>query len=259
MLIAITRQVSPSIVDCELTHLPRLAIDHSLAVGQHGRYQAALASLGCHVVSLPSEPSLPDSVFVEDAAVVLDEVAVLTRPGAKSRRPEVELLAGPLGQQRELVRIMPPGRLEGGDVLRVGRSIYVGLSSRTNRTGIDQLTEVAQRLGYQVQAVPVQGCLHLKSAVTQVGPEMLLMNPAWVPAQLWGRMDRLHVAVDEPYAANGLLIAGALIYPTTFPRTQAMLDDRGVRVMAVDVSELQKAEGAVTCCSLVFEGKRAPG
>jgi dimethylargininase len=254
--IAITRGVSPAIADCELTHLDRRPIDFQTARAQHHAYQETLRALGCEVLSLPPDPALPDSVFVEDTAVVLDELAVLTRPGAPSRRPETAATADALRPYRPLVRIAPPGSMDGGDVLRVGRTVYVGLTARTNQAAIDQLATSLSPHDYVVRAVPVRGCLHLKSAVTQVAAETLLCNARWVDPAAFAPLHVLEVERGEPYAANGLLIEGRVLYPTTFPATRRRLEGRGIAVVLVDVSELQKAEGAVTCCSLVFEAAR---
>ncbi len=253
MLIAVTREVSRSIARCELTHLSRVQIDLELARAQHLRYQQALAELGCKVVSLPEQPELPDAVFVEDVAIVLDECAVITRPGAESRRPETGPVADKLREYRKLVLIEAPGTLDGGDVLRVGQTLYVGLSGRSNSAAVDQLRALISPYGYTVKAVDVNGCLHLKSAVSQVAENTLLVNPRWVKPVDFGAVEWLEVDPAEAYAANTLLIGKSIIYPTSFPRTRQRLEQRGIRVVAVDVSELQKAEGAVTCCSLVFE------
>ena len=254
MQIAITRGVSAGIAACELTHLAREPIDLGRARAQHRAYEAALARAGCRVESLPALDDLPDSVFVEDVAIVLDESAVITRPGAESRRPEAEHMAPVLASHRRLSFIQEPGTLDGGDVLRLGRRIFVGQSGRSNDHGIGQLRAVAWPYGYTVTAVPVSGCLHLKSAVTEVAPGVALVNPAWIDAAALGDVRVLHVDPDEPYGANGLLVGGRLIYPTSFPRTRQRLEAAGITVDAVDVSELQKAEGAVTCCSLVLAG-----
>jgi dimethylargininase len=256
MLVAITRQVSPAINRCELTHLARTSIDFERAVQQHETYEHTLASLGCDVHALPPGPDLPDSVFVEDTAIVLDEVAVITRPGAKSRRPEIPSIAAVLRTYRPLAEITDPGTLDGGDVLRLGRHVYVGISGRTNQAAVQQLQTLLKPFGYSVIGVPVQGCLHLKSAVTQVAPDTILINPAWVSAELFfgaiATLRCLHVAPGEDYAANALLVGGSIVYPTSFQNTGEMLESSGMRVCRVDVSELQKAEGAVTCCSLLF-------
>lgn len=255
MLKAITREVSPGIANCELTYLVRAEIRLDLARAQHRAYCRALAKAGCEVIELPPDPDLPDSVFVEDAAVVLDELAVVTRPGVASRRPETVPLARILAQERVVVRIEDPGTLEGGDVLRVGTTLYVGQSGRTNPEGIRQLQVLTARFGYVVRPVTVQNCLHLKSAVSQVSPEALLINPDWVPGASFAGVGLISVDPREQYGANALWLGGAVLYPASFPRTRERLEAHGIPTRVLDVSELQKAEGALTCCSLIFEEK----
>ena len=253
MLLALTRAVPPAIVRCELTHLAREPIDVARAAAQHERYEEALARLGCTVQHLPEEPELPDSVFVEDTAVVLDEVAVVARPGAASRRPEVASVAPALACHRRLVCIEAPATLDGGDVLRVGRDVYVGLSGRTNADGVRQLSDLLAPHGYRVAGVPVGGCLHLKSAVTAVDDDTVLLNPDWVDASWFLRAKRIEVHPGEPFAANALRVGDALLYPAHAPRTRARLGAAGFRVESVDVSELAKAEAGATCCSLIVQ------
>lgn len=252
MLKAITRQVSPAISRCELTHLQRQPINLAVAQAQHAVYQAALRSLGVDVICLPAEPDLPDSVFVEDVALVLDELALLTRPGADSRLPEVAGIATALAPFRELRYIREPGRLDGGDILVVGKQIFVGISSRSNASAIQQMQALLQPFGYRVQGIRVQGCLHLKSAVTQVAPGTLLINSAWVDQAQFGACKLIEIDPSEPYAANALPIGSHLLYQPCFPRTLQKLEKAGLQVLPVDASELGKAEGALTCCSLIF-------
>lgn len=251
--IAITRAVSRAIERCELTHLERRAIDLGLARRQHAAYEQALRDAGCDVRQLPEQPGLADSVFVEDTAVVLDEVAVLTRPGAESRRGEVDSMAEALAPFRELRRIEAPGTLDGGDVLRLDRVIHVGASSRSNAEGIGQLRECVAPFGYRVEAVPLRGCLHLKSAVTRVAPDLLLVNPDWVDARHFPGFRTLVVDQAEPFAANAILAGATLLYSASFPRTADRLRRAGIDVRLVDMSETEKAEGAMTCCSVIFE------
>ncbi len=255
MILAVTRAVSPTLADCELTHLERDPIDVAKAIADHERYETALRSLGARVVRAPEEPTLPDAVFVEDTALVLDEVAIITRPGAPSRRPETESMASVLRAYKPLQRIQPPGTLDGGDVLRVGRTIYVGLSSRTNHAGLAQLETLVRGRGYEVISVPVTGCLHLKSAVTQIADNLLLINPNWVRPECFASIETMTVAPSEPAGANALRIGTAVIYPAHHPDTAERLDRAGVRVVAVPCAELAKAEGGVTCCSVVFEAE----
>jgi len=253
MLIAMTRPISPKMGHCELTYLPRVEIDIELARAQHREYEKTLEALGCSIVHLSAEPELPDSVFVEDTALVLDEVALITRPGAESRRLETESVAKRLGEYRELIFIQPPGTLDGGDVLRIGKTIYVGSSSRSNASAFSQILTTLARFGYRIVTVPVGECLHLKSAVTQVGPSTLLINRRLVVTNYFPGMDFIDVADEEPLAANTLLIGNQLIYSASFPRTRERLEARGIGVRCIDVSELEKAEGAITCCSLIFD------
>lgn len=251
--IAVTREVSPDMGSCELSFVGRSVIDVALARQQHARYQQALAALGCTVVSLPAEADLPDAVFVEDTALVLDELAVMTRPGAASRRAEVGSIAATLSSYRPLVRIVEPGTIEGGDILRHGRQLFVGLSARSNPDGIAQLTTLVAPHGYSVRALPISGCLHLKSAVTLVDDETMLVQPEWIDAGAFSSYRVILVDPREPHAANALRAGSGLVYPSCFPYTLDRLREAGIEVSTVDVSELQKAEGAVTCCSLIFK------
>ena len=254
---AITREVSAALANCEPSFVSRAPIDLGLAIAQHHAYLRALESLGCAMISLPAQDDLADSVFVEDVAVVLDEVAIMTRPGAASRRAEVSSVARVLARYRTVLEIIAPGTLDGGDVLRLGRDIYVCESARSNASGIDQLRDLCTPLGYRVHSVVTQNCLHLKSAVTQVGAETLLINRAWLnqtfgDISLFAGWKMIDVDPAEEHAANALLVGDGLIHPACFPRTRRRLEDAGIAVIGVDVSELQKAEGAVTCCSIVF-------
>jgi dimethylargininase len=258
MLMATTRDISPSFQDCQLTHLARAPIDLDRARAQHAEYEWALVEAGITVRRLHAGPDMPDSVFVEDIAVVFDELAIITRPGAESRRAETPAVLDALTRVqnlhfRPLAMIEEPGTLDGGDVLVVGKQVFVGLSERTNSAAIDQLRSIVGRADYSVRAVPVQKCLHLKSAVTAIGPETLLINRDWIPAEAFAGFELVDVHPAEPYAANALLLEDRVIYPTAFPKTREQLEARGLRVRTVDVSELAKAEGAVTCCSLVFK------
>jgi dimethylargininase len=255
MLTAITRAVSPAIVNCELTFLPRRPIDLAKAREQHRAYELLLEKLGAHVISLPPEPDLPDSMFVEDPAVVLDEVAIILPLGTPSRRAEAVSLANALSKFRNLLYIHAPGTLEGGDVLRVGRTLFVGLSSRTNAEGIRQLAALLAPHNYQVISVPVTGCLHLKSAVTYLGRNTLLANRAWIDPSPFAtlRCEWIDVAPEETHAANALAVGDAVIFPASFPRTRARIAAAGFRVTPLDISELQKAESGLTCSSLLFD------
>jgi len=223
------------------------------AMEQHRTYEKCLMELGARLISLPADPRFPDGVFVEDPAIVLDEVAVITRPGAESRRGETESIAQALAPFRELRRIQAPATLEGGDVIHVGTTLYVGLSQRTNREGIAQLAAILNPFGYRVVAVEVHGCLHLKSGACWAGSNVILANRQWINAAAFRDFQIIDVAGDEPSAADVLPIGGKLLVPANFVHTLEILERAGIKVLPIDVSELQKAEAGVTCMSLLFD------
>jgi dimethylargininase len=251
VLTAITRDVNDNMGSAELTFLPRVRINIDLASQQHQHYQSVLSSLGCEIVTVPTEPGLADSVFIEDTAMVLDEIAVLCRPGAVSRRAEVAAVGHLLQQYRTVASIQPPGTLDGGDLLCVGKVIYAGLSTRSNQSGIEQLRSIVAGHGYSVNTIETTKCLHLKSAVTEVAPGLFLINPEWINRSAFGNCELIDVDKEEAHAANALPVGRSVIYPSSFPRTMEKLVKRSINVIPVDVSELQKAEGGVTCCSLI--------
>jgi dimethylargininase len=251
MPISLTRAVPTSIDRCELTHLARAPIDVRRATAQHAQYEDLLRALGCSVERIEAADDLPDSVFVEDAAVVLDEIAVITRPGAASRRGETAAVERTLSQYRSIRRLTGPATMDGGDVLRIGRRIYVGISSRTNEAGARQLAAAAAPFGYTVECVRVSGCLHLKSAITAVNEGTVLCNPEWVSPRAFTGCEAIAVDPAEPYAGNVLRIDSSLVAASAYPRTADALRERGYDVHLVDASELAKAEAGVTCCSLI--------
>ncbi|HEX6095097.1 MAG TPA: arginine deiminase-related protein [Thermoanaerobaculia bacterium] len=245
-MIAITRDV-PSTIDAGLvTFQERQRVDVELARRQHHQYRETLASLGCEVIGLPADDAYPDCVFVEDTAIVFDDLAVITRPGAESRRGETRVIADALAPYRELVHLEAPATLDGGDVLVLDGRIYVGQSTRTNEAAVAQLRALT---GREVIPVEVHGALHLKTAVTRVSRDTLLVNQAgWVdvtPFAGWTLID-----AEEP---NALLVGEAVIYPSAYPATAAALRAHGIDVRIVDAGELAKIEGGVTCCSLLLK------
>jgi dimethylargininase len=252
-LIAVTRAVSPSIGKCELTTLERVPIDLERAIAQHNKYEETLKSLDVEVLALPAQPHLPDAVFVEDAAIVMDECAIISLPGADSRKPETDSVARALAPYRILHSIQAPGTLDGGDVLVVDKHIWIGLGTRSNQSAIDQVLAFVDPYGYTVRGIPVSGCLHLKSAVTRVAENILLINPAWVDKTSFPGMKFIEVDPSEPYAANALLVGETVLYQPAYPKTLLRLEEAGINPLLVDQSELAKAEGALTCCSLIFK------
>lgn len=251
-ILAITRDISPAIEHCELTHLARTPIDLERARTEHAAYEAMLRELGCRVERLPAGPDMPDSVFIEDTAIVLDELAVITRPGAESRRPETAAVADAVRSHRPVAAILAPGTLDGGDVLLIGHRLFVGAGYRSNDAGIAQLRSIVASQGYSVEAVPFQGCLHLKSAVSIVADNLVLINSAWVDPEFFHPLRTVEVDPAEQLAANALRVGSAVIYPAEHLRTLARLEGAGLDVRPVPAGELAKAEGGVTCCSLLL-------
>jgi dimethylargininase len=251
-LAAITRAVSPELARCELTHQPRVPIDTDRAAAQHSAYESLLAELGCELHRLPALSGCPDCVFVEDTAVVVDELAIIARPGAPSRRPERAAVAAALADHRRLSRIVAPGTLDGGDVLVTGRRAFVGLSSRTNASGAAQLAAALGPAGYEVSNVPVGKALHLKSAVTEAAPGLLLIDAARIDPAAFAGFERVETAPGEAAAANALRIGETLVLAAGFPRTRARLEALGLTVVETANDELAKAEGGLTCCSLLL-------
>ena len=254
MIWAITRDISDAFEYCQLTHLDRVPIDLPRARAQHDAFEWTLVEVGCTVRRIDASADMPDSVFIEDMAIVFPEAAVIARPGADSRRVEVPGVVSALRRFGIPTReIADPGTLDGGDVLRIGRQVFIGSSTRTNATAINQMRRFLRPLGYRVSAVPVEGCLHLKSAVTAVSADTVLINTRWVSADAFGAFHQIPVDEDEPAAANALLIEDEVVYPAGFPKTAARLKKHGLRVRVVELDELAKAEGGVTCCALVLE------
>lgn len=252
---AFTRAVSPRLPECQLTHLERVPIDPAKAAQQHADYERALFGAGFDVVRLPDLPDDPDAVFVEDTALILDGHVVITRPGAASRIGETASTAAGLAGHFELHRI-ERGYLDGGDVLRIGQRLYVGLSTRTNAEGIASLADIVAPLGFEVIRAQLRDCLHLKTGATFAGldgsggPVLLYDKHSVAPEQF---ADVEPLSVLEPSAANAVRAGDRLILPAGNPLTAELLLDRGFNVIEVDVSELQKAESGVTCMSLIDE------
>jgi dimethylargininase len=227
-------------------------IDVEVARQEHAAYERALADAGCEVRRLESADDLSDAVFIEDTAVVLPELAIVTRPGAATRRAETTAVAAALRELRPLAEIVAPGTLDGGDVLVIERNLYVGTSGRTNAEGAAQLRAFVAPHGYRLQTIPVHGCLHLKSAVTRVATDLVLINPAWLDGSRLAGVRALKIDEREPFAANALLIGERVLHAEHFPLTRELLEWCSIEVIPVPARELAKAEGGVTCCSLLI-------
>jgi dimethylargininase len=234
------------------THVARISINYDLAVQQHEKYCQMLRGCAADVRTLDVNRTLPDSTFIEDTAIVLDEVIVLASMGTESRRGELPRIEAELRQYRGLHRIEPPKAIEGGDVLRVGRTLLVGVSSRTNSEGVQALKAIVARYGYQVVPVPVHHCLHLKTACTALPDDSLLLNPSWLDMQFLPGYERIPVPPDEPWAANTLTVGTTVCLAAEHPQTAELIRQRGFRVRTTRLSEFAKAEGGSTCLSLLL-------
>ena len=252
MAVALTRQPAPSLVRCEVSHEEREEIDFSQAVRQHQKYCRALQQQGLDVKTLPPVDAYPDSVFVEDNAILLDEVAVLTSMGAVSRQGEPDLLRPVLPEYRQIVEISQPAKIEGGDVFRLGKTLYVGRSARTNQEGIEALRRIAEPFGYAVHPIEVQGCLHLKTACSLLDDETLLVNPSWINVEVLGGFRLLTVPAHEALGANVLRLGKGILANASYPSTIKMIETHGYAVSAMDISEFSKAEAGLTCLSLII-------
>lgn len=251
-MIALTHRPSPDIDLGQRTHVEQTPVDYRLAVQQHGFYCAALRECGVDVRIVDVNRAFPDGTFVEDTAIVLDEIAVLASMGTEARRGEVAGIERELAKYRELARIEPPAKIEGGDVLRVGRMLLVGETSRTDMNGIRALEATVGRYGYQVRPVSVRYCLHLKTACTALPDGRLLVNPAWSNAETLDEFEQIFVPDDEPWGANVLCIGDTVCAAAERSRTAELLRSRGYSVRSVPLSEFAKAEGGVTCLSLLI-------
>lgn len=245
---ALVRPTSRRLADGQLTHIERVAVDVDLAERQWEAYCDALGAWGFETIRVERDDELPDSVFVEDAVVVFGGLAVLTSPGAETRRPETDAVRATVeGLGLELAAIELPGTLDGGDVLKVGDTVYVGQGGRTNGEGIRQLRELLTPRGWTVVGVPVTKVLHLKSAVTALPDGTVIGHPDDVDHP--GIFPRF-LPVPEHGAAVVVLAPDTVLMAASVPRSQALVESLGYRVVSVDVSEFEKLEGCVTCLSV---------
>lgn len=253
MLVALTHSVSPAICNCELTYRDREPIDYDRAVEQHAGYCQLIRTCGAQVVELHVNGDYPDSTFIEDTAVVVDEIAVMANIGVPSRQGEVDGIAAEMARFREVTHVQSPATLDGGDVLIVGKDVFVGRSARTNDAGIASLTQILGQFGYRILPVKLKDCLHLKSACTALDHETLLINSKWFDPEPFQRFRMIHVPEHEPWAANVLEIGGTILMHSGFIKTIDLVADLGYTVMSTDISELLKAEAGMTCSSIPFE------
>jgi dimethylargininase len=245
---------SPALTQCELTFIERNAIDLERARTQHDAYVSALRSFDVDVEVLEVNTGCPDGVFVEDVAVIFDELAVITTMGRPSRRRELAEMRQAIARHREVVDLVLPATVEGGDVLRIGRTLYVGDTSRTNPAGIKALAEVAKSLGYKVVSVKVPGCLHLKTCITALDDETCVVNRNWLDVGPFQSLQLIDVVPSEPWGANVLRLGEGLVLNASTPETNEKIRSLGYETTEVNISEFGKAEAGLTCMSLLFGG-----
>ena len=251
MPIVITRRPSASLDRCNVSFIERQPIDIDRACLQHAAYCAALAQAGAEVIVLPALDALPDAVFVEDTAIVLDELAILAPMGAASRAAESAAIQETLERYRLVKSLQPPATLDGGDVLRIGRTLYIGRSARTNQTAIDQLRTLLTPMGYTVYGVPVERCLHLKTGVTAIGEDTIVVYPPWIDPAVFETFPGQLITVAESTGANTLGISDTVLVAANASHTREQLERAGIATTAVEIDELQKAEAGLTCMSLI--------
>jgi dimethylargininase len=227
--------------------------DYILALEQHRKYIEALKSLGLEVTVLEADSRFPDSVFVEDVALCTKGLAVITFPGAVSRRGEEKEMAGELDAfYNKLWYIEFPGTLDGGDVMRVGSHYYIGLSDRTNRSGADQCISVLEQNGLSGETVEVEGLLHLKSGVSYLEENVMLVGKELMNLPAFAGFRKIGVPWEEAYAANSVWVNGTVLVPAGFPVTRERIEQAGFNTLALDMSEFQKLDGGLSCLSLRF-------
>lgn len=224
--------------------------DFALMLAQHAAYAEALRGLGLAVEILDPLPGFPDAYFVEDVAVVVPELAVIARPGARSRRGEEDAIVAALSRHRTTARLEGTASLDGGDVLIAGRDVFVGSSARTNAEGAAQLARLLEPHGYRTRTVPVGAGLHLKSSVSSLGGDTLLVSEPFANAPELAGYHRIQVARGEEAACNTLLVNGTLLLPAGSPRTRESLRETVLRIVELDVSEARKMDGGLSCLSL---------
>ncbi len=252
--IAVVRKPGPAFTNAISGHPQKHRIDCQLALDQHGHYVRALQQAGARVVILPTLKEFPDSPFVEDTAVIFGREALICRMKAKSRRGEVESVAEEVGHHRTLIRLSPPATLDGGDVLMTDRAVYVGQSTRTNEEAVQALADYC---GKPCIPVPVHRGLHLKSSVSFLGGNLLVIDPSSVETSALKNFDWIEVDEQERYAANCLTLGKFVLLPAGFPKVADKIRAHEFTVIEIAMSEFEKADGGVTCLSLIIdENKR---
>lgn len=249
---AIVRDVPESFNRCVSNSNTYDDIDTELAKLQHQQYCKTLSLLGINLIRLDTDDSLPDCCFTEDTAVIIDDLAIITSPGIESRVAETIALEKTLALYKGIFRISQPGTIEGGDVLRIERTLYIGISSRTNSEGIRQMAAILEPRGYCIVPVEIRNTLHLKSVCTYLGNGLIIVAEGYFDLNIFSGFEKIIVPEEEAYCANCLSVNRRVIIPKGFPKTKELLEEKGLLVIELEMSEFRKADGALTCLSVIF-------
>lgn len=249
---AIVREIANTYNNCVVTFSDTPLIDVSLAKQQHNNYCNVLSQVGVDITKLEADDNLPDCCFVEDTAIIIEDIAIITYLGTESRVNETYEIEKSLKNYKKIYHINLPGTIEGGDVLKIDKKIYVGISQRTNIEGINQLALIVKDKGYEVIGVNIWDTLHLKSACTYLGNNVVIFSQGHFDESIFSSYDTIIVPKEEEYCANTLTINGQVLIPKGFPITKGLITIKGFSVIELEMTEIQKAEGALTCLSLLF-------
>ena len=249
---AIVRRIPNSFKHCITTMENKVPINVEMARVQHQNYCEILESLGLQLIRLDADEDLPDCCFTEDTVIVMDEIAIIANPVMSSRKGELDEIINTLKPYRKLYQLQSPAYLDGGDVIQIDRKLFIGLSARTNMAAIEQVADWVAGYGYEVISVPVNNTLHLKSASTYIGMGTVLLSPENVDPIYFSKYQVIEVPSSESYCADALAVGNNVLIPEGYPGTKAKLIQHGFQVITLDVSEIKKADGALTCMSVIF-------
>jgi dimethylargininase len=249
---AIVRNIPNSFPQCITAFSGKSPIDVILAQQQHELYCKTLVELGLKLVRIEADNSLPDCCFTEDAAIVTDVLGIISLPGTESRHAEIIEMEKALTSFKKIRHIAAPATIEGGDVLKIGKKLFIGNSARTNDEGIKQVANMVSELGYEVIPVKIRNTLHLKTVCTYLGNNCIIYADGHFDENIFAEYDKIIVPATESYCANTLVVNGKVLIPKGFPLTRSLIEKKGFSVIELDMSEIEKADGALTCLSVIF-------
>lgn len=249
---AIVRNIPNSFQQCITGFSGKFPIDVTLAQQQHEHYCHTLVDLGLKLVRIEADDYLPDCCFTEDTAIVTDGLGIISFPGTESRHAEIIEMEKALTTYKKIQHIAAPATIEGGDVLKIGKKLFIGHSARTNEEGIKQVAGLVNELGYEVIPVKIHNTLHLKTVCTYLGNNCIIYADGHFDENIFSEYDKIIVPVTESYCANTLAVNGKVLIPKGFPLTRSLIGNKGYSIIELDMSEIEKADGALTCLSVIF-------